>query len=100
MTLPSKIEIVEGLRVSFPGRDKEFALGVEIGVISHLMANAEPGFRRWIDRDSLDQVKALATALGYVATVEQEYKDQMDISCQRAAFMIPKRKGSHLRLVK
>ena len=100
MALSSKIEIVEGLRISFPGREKEFSFGVEIGVISHLMANGEPNFRRWISRESLDQVKALATALGYVATVEQEYKDQMDISCQRAAFMIPKRKGSHLRLVK
>ena len=100
MTLRSKIEIIEGLRISFPGREKEFSCGVEIGVISYLMGNGEPNFRRWISRDSLDQVKALATALGYVATVEQEYEDQVDISCQSAAFMVPKRKGSHLRLVK
>src|SRR5215217_8721879 len=75
MTLSSKIEIVEGLRISFPGREKEFSFGVEIGVISHLMANGEPNFRRWISRESLDQVKALASALGYAATVEQEYED-------------------------
>jgi hypothetical protein len=100
MTLQSKIEIIEGLRISFPGREKEFSCGVEIGVISYLMGNGEPNFRRWISRDSLDQVKALATALGYVATVEQEYESQVDISCQSAAFMVPKRKGSHLRLVK
>ena len=91
---------VQSRRISFPGREKEFSCGVEIGVLSYLMGSGEPAFRRWISRDSLDQVKALATALGYLATVEQEYEDQVDISCRNAAFMVPKRKGSHLRLVK
>jgi hypothetical protein len=53
------------LRLRFPGRSEEFDQGVEIGMLAVLMDQGETNFSRWISRDNVDQVRALAKQLGY-----------------------------------
>ncbi len=60
-----QIEIEDGLRIRFPGRDEEFDQGVEIGMLALLMDMGEREFTRWISNANLDQARALAKQLGY-----------------------------------
>ncbi|MET0742414.1 MAG: hypothetical protein ABWY78_03500 [Microvirga sp.] len=59
------IHLDEGFRLRFPGRSEDFDQGVEIGMLAVLMDHKTPEFRRWIARENLTQVKALASQFGY-----------------------------------
>ena len=59
------INLTDGLRLRFPGRNEEFDQGVEIGMLAVLMDLGTREFTRWISTDNLDQARALAKQLGY-----------------------------------
>lgn len=63
-----KIQIIEDVRVRFPGRDKEFDLGVEVGAVSVLLAQGYPVVEREISVEALDQVRPIADRFGYTLT--------------------------------
>jgi len=65
-----KIELVEGLRVRFPGRSSEFDEGVEIGVLAALMSIGERAFSRRVAVNSAAQARSVAEALGYTVALE------------------------------
>ena len=60
-----KIEILEDVRIRFPARGPEFDLGVEIGVLSVLMAQGERRIERHLPRESLEQIRPLAKRFHY-----------------------------------
>lgn len=49
----------------FPGRDKEFAAGVEIGMLAVLMDLGQVSFSRWVGTENLAQARAVADKFGY-----------------------------------
>lgn len=60
-----KIEIVDDVRLKFPGRGAEFDLGVEVGAITVLMAQGTPAIDRQISNDALEQIRPIAERFGY-----------------------------------
>ena len=75
-----KIEIDEGLRLRFPGRDAEFHDGVEIGTVAALMAVVGGDFRRVVSVDNVEQVRALAEKLGYHLTIPSPEGESLEVS--------------------
>lgn len=65
-----KIELVDAVRIRFPGRDEEFDDGVEIGVLAMLMANDEHIIKRRVPARQVDQILALAERFRYRVTAE------------------------------
>jgi hypothetical protein len=59
------IEIEEGLRLRFPGRNADFAEGVEVGAAAVAMARGIRTFTRCVARGSIEQIREVATRLGY-----------------------------------
>jgi hypothetical protein len=59
------IHLGDGLRLRFPGRSEDFDQGVEIGMLAVLMDTGQPEFSRWVSAANRDQVRALASQLGY-----------------------------------
>ena len=59
------IEVEPGLSVRFPGRSADFAEGVEVGILSILMAQGAPDISREVPNACVDQVSVLAVKLGY-----------------------------------
>ncbi len=59
------IEVEPGLSVRFPGRSADFAEGVEIGILSILMAQGMPDITREVPSSCVAQVSVLAGKLGY-----------------------------------
>ena len=79
-----KIEIDEGLRLRFPGRDAEFHDGVEIGTVAALMAVVGGDFRRVVAADNVEQVRALAEKLGYHLTIPSREGESREVSFSTA----------------
>jgi hypothetical protein len=61
-----QIEILDDVRVRFPGRGPDFDLGIEVGAICVLMAQAEPVIRRSVSAEALEQLRPLAQRFRYV----------------------------------
>lgn len=59
------IHLDDGLVVRFPGRDQEFAEGVEVGMLAALMDQGALELHRWIRVSNVDQVRVLAEKFGY-----------------------------------
>lgn len=59
------IVIEDGLRLRFPNRSDDFALGVEIGMIATALATGAPQVTRQVSSDNREQAEMLAKALGY-----------------------------------
>ena len=59
------IHLADGLRLRFPGRDKDFDEGVEIGILAVLMAGSAEELTHEISTDNLDQARALAEKMNY-----------------------------------
>lgn len=74
------VQIVQGLRVRFPGRSDDFDEGVEIGAVAALMATAGRTFSQRISSGSLDQIRPLAAQLGYRLVIESSGDGWSDVS--------------------
>ena len=61
----NKIEVEDGLRIRFPGREDLFCEGVEVGLIIGLLASLTPEFDRLIESSTVEQAAALAVKFGY-----------------------------------
>ena len=59
------IHLDDGLVVRFPGRNQEFAEGVEVGMLAALMDQGAYELQRWIRVSNLEQIRALAGKFGY-----------------------------------
>ena len=68
-----KILIEDGLAVRFPGRDQEFANGVEIGMLATLMAFGIARFSRTIASENVEQARMLGQKLGYEIEAAQSH---------------------------
>lgn len=60
-----KIEIVDDVRLRFPGRDAEFDLGVEVGAASVLMAQGQAMIQRALSEAAVEQLRAIADRFNY-----------------------------------
>jgi hypothetical protein len=74
------IHLDEGLRLRFPGRSEDFDQGVEIGMLAVLMDQGLMEFSRWISRDNLSQVEAIAKQMGYRIVEEGGDEEWADIT--------------------
>ncbi|MFP5077051.1 hypothetical protein ACLE20_07060 [Rhizobium sp. YIM 134829] len=63
-----KIEIVDDLFLRFPGRGGEFDVGVEVGVVSVLMAQSVPFIQRTLSINAVEQLRPIAESLRYSLT--------------------------------
>ncbi|WP_275787518.1 hypothetical protein [Pararhizobium gei] len=61
-----KIEIVDDLRLRFPGRDAEFDLGVEVGAVSVLIAQGHALIQRQLSQAATEQLRTIAEHFRYV----------------------------------
>lgn len=59
------IHLDDGLVVRFPGRNQDFAEGVEVGMLAALMDQGACELQRWIRVSNVDQVRTLADRFGY-----------------------------------
>ena len=59
------IEVEDGLRLRFPGRNEDFDQGVEAGIAAVLMTVIGGEFTRPVATDNLEQLRTLAERLGY-----------------------------------
>lgn len=66
------IQAEDGLRLRFPGRDKEFNEGVEIGLLVARLARGEQAFTCLISTANVDQARAVARHFGYRVHVTAE----------------------------
>jgi hypothetical protein len=60
-----KIEILEDVRLRFPGRDAEFDLGLEVGAVSVLLAQGISLIQRELSHEAAEQLRPLAQRFGY-----------------------------------
>ena len=60
-----KIEITDGLRVNFPGRNDDFKDGVEIGLLAASLANDPTQTTHCVSVSNVLQAERFAEALGY-----------------------------------
>ena len=58
------IHVEDGLTIRFPGRDKEFDEGVEMGIAIALMA-ARQSFTTWLSNTTIDQAQELAGKMNF-----------------------------------
>jgi hypothetical protein len=72
-----KIELVDAVRIRFPGREEEFDDGVEIGVLAMLMANDQPVINRQVPARQIEQIQALAERFRYRCSVEDAGDDRV-----------------------
>ena len=76
------IQLADGLRMRFPGRDEEFDLGVEIGIVAALMQMEIREFSRALAPDNIDQARALAEKMGYRVVEGDSRDDGVEIMFQ------------------
>lgn len=75
-----KIEIEEGLRVRFPGREAEFANGVEIGILLAHLGERRPVISQILSSGNGEQARVLAEKFGYRLVVEPVTHDAVKIT--------------------
>jgi hypothetical protein len=74
------IEVEDGLRLCFPGRDEEFDLGVEIGLLIAELAAGKAEFTRPLSNGNVEQAREVARQLGYHVRVLGMDEASSDIS--------------------
>jgi hypothetical protein len=75
------IEVEDGLRVRFPGRDPAFLEGVEIGLLLSDLAAGVPVIERRMRTASLPQARELAEAFGYRLAAAPDNGGWTEIHC-------------------
>ncbi len=75
-----KIEILDDVRLKFPGRDAEFDLGLEVGSISVLMAQGIGLIQRDISAEAVDQLRPIAERFRYALVASPAGNGMMSVS--------------------
>jgi hypothetical protein len=63
-----KIEIVDDFRLCFPGQPAAFDLGLELGVLSVLMAHGVPHISRAVSPEAIEKIRPIADHFRYMMT--------------------------------
>jgi hypothetical protein len=88
-----KIEIIEDVKLRFPGRSAEFDTGVEVGAVSVLLAQGVLAVQRELSREATEQLRPIAEKFGYTIRASN---CEAEIS---AVSIVPKQRRPLLRVV-
>jgi len=88
-----KIEILEDVRLRFPGRDFEFDVGVEVGAVSVLLAQGVLVVHRELSREATEQLRPIAEKFGYTLVASDADSEVMAVT------IAPKSRRPTLRVV-
>ena len=88
-----KIEIIEDVRLRFPARDAEFDIGLEVGVVSVLLAQGSPIIQRQLSGDATEQLRPIAERFRYTLIATETASGLMDVT------LTPKSRRPVLRVV-
>lgn len=88
------IEIIDDVRLRFPGRDWEFDLGIEVGSLSVLIAQGVAAVEREVSREALEQLIPIAERFRYAVACADSDSDIVRVRFTRF------RQKPHLRLVR
>lgn len=67
-----KIEILDEVRLRFPGRDAEFDTGIEVGAMSVLMAQGNELIQRELSLAAAEQLRPIAERFRYAMVATSE----------------------------
>jgi hypothetical protein len=73
------IQVEDGLRLRFPGRDEAFNEGIEVGLVLANMAAGHKEFTLRFASTTLAQARTLASQMGYRVHVVQEDETWADV---------------------
>jgi hypothetical protein len=88
-----KIEIVDDVRLRFPGRDAEFDLGVEVGAVSVLMAQGHAVIERELSEAGVEQLRPIADRFNYAIIATGTVPGMLQVA------FAPKSRRPRLRIV-
>lgn len=74
------IEIIDDVRLRFPGRDAEFDLGVEVGAVSVLMTQGAPLIQRELSMAAVEQLRPIAERFRYALVATASGDETMSVS--------------------
>lgn len=80
-----KIEILDDVRLRFPGRDAEFDLGIEVGALSVLIAQGVPDIHRELSEAATEQMRPIAEQFRYTLVATPSGDGVMSVSLTRWA---------------
>lgn len=80
-----KIEILEDVRLRFPGRDAEFDLGIEVGALSVQIAQGIPVINRELSEAATEQLRPIAERFLYTLVATPSANGMMSITLTRWA---------------
>lgn len=75
-----KIEILDGVRLRFPGRDAEFDIGLEVGVVCVLIALGESLIQRELSSAAVEQLRPIAERYRYALVATATGEGMMSVS--------------------
>lgn len=75
-----KIEILEDVRLRFPGRDAEFDVGVEVGAVSVLLAQGVIMIRRELSHEATEHLRPVAEKFGYTVVATDAGSELMSVT--------------------
>ena len=74
------IEIIDDVRMRFPGRGAEFDLGVEVGSVSVLLAQGVPLVQRTLSAAATEQLRPIAERFRYALVATAAGEGMMEVS--------------------
>jgi hypothetical protein len=74
------IEIIDDVRLRFPGRSTEFDLGVEVGSVSVLLAQGVPLVQRTLSAAATEQLRPIAERFRYALVANSADDGMMEVS--------------------
>ncbi|WEZ85978.1 hypothetical protein P6U16_23795 (plasmid) [Rhizobium sp. 32-5/1] len=87
------IEILDDVRLRFPGRDAEFDLGFEVGAVSVLMAQGQALIERELSDGAVEQLRPISDRFGYALVATETVTGMSCVS------LSPKSRRPLLRIV-
>jgi hypothetical protein len=78
-----KIHLDDDCTLRFPGRSEDFADGVEVGILAAQMDLGIAPLVRRVGVDNIEQVRVIASRLGYRLTIAETDEEAVTINLQR-----------------
>lgn len=75
-----KIEIIDQVKLRFPGRTEEFDIGLEVGAVSVLLAQGVGLIERQLSHEATEQLRPLAERFGYTLIAVEESAAVMTVT--------------------
>ncbi len=80
-----KIEIIDDVKLRFPGCGDEFDLGVEVGALSVLLAQGVPNIYREISEAAAQHLRPIAEHFRYALVATASGEGRVDVTLTRWA---------------